>query len=170
MTTLTLTALAPLLVLQASGESVLAGGSEYTIEPERWELAYDIAIQPYLDDYKRCLGYGNLVFDGQANVEVQHREDVPRCDALKADSIAKSNAALVRRGRADQMPPAEVERAFTTLAMIHIERGRNLDAQFQLQQRAIEEAQARYQQQIAARGSALTNEPVIKSGSTDAQN
>lgn len=169
MTNLTLATLAPLLMLQPASDSVLAG-SEYTIEPEQWELSYDIAIQPYLDDYKRCLGYGNLVFNGEANVEIQHRQDVPRCETLKADSIADSNAALVRRGRSDLMPPADVERAFTTLAMIHIERGRNLDAQFMLQQRAIEEAQARYQQQIAARGTALTNEPVANSGIPDAQN
>lgn len=151
-------AMVPALSLQAGAADSVLGGSEYTVEPEQWELSYDIAIQPYLEDYERCLGYGNRIFNGEPNVEQQHRADIPRCAAERETAVNRSNAALARRDRTDLMPPSDVEAAFAAFEQIHIARGRNLDAQFQLQLRAREAAQRRYAAQVAARGGALIDE------------
>ncbi|MEO0462532.1 MAG: hypothetical protein AAF127_05340 [Pseudomonadota bacterium] len=156
-----LTALTAAMLLQAAPiapadtETVLAG-SEYTKLPESWELTYDIAISPYLDDYKRCLGYENLVFGDTKNakaknVEEQHRASIARCAEEREDAITQSNAAMIRRGRQDMFTPDDVREAFKTVGYIHIQRGRNLDDQFKLQERAMAERRRRYAQQIAAR-------------------
>lgn len=139
-------------------DSVLSG-SEYTKLPETWELVYDIAMKPYIDDYKTCLGYTDLVFRAgvQPNVEYQHRQDLPRCAKVKAQGIAQSNAALQRRGRSHTMPADKVEEAFDTMGYIHIQRGRNLDQQFTLQERAIEERRRQCEAQIAARDGAAVD-------------
>ncbi|MEO1731061.1 MAG: hypothetical protein AAFR64_10000 [Pseudomonadota bacterium] len=157
-----------------SAEDSVLGGSEYTKLPETWELSYDIAMQPYVEDYKKCLGYGNLIFDGTANVEKQHRADVPRCADERAEAIEQSNAALVRRGRSGSMSPAEVDEAFDVLGYIHIQRGRNFDDLLKLQQRAVEERRLRYEAQIAARDAAFavqktaqTPEPVEPTNAED---
>lgn len=150
-------------------DSVLAG-SEYTKLPESWELSYHIAISPFIEDYKRCLGYGNLVFDGSANVEAQHRTDIPRCMKVKAEAIEQSNAMLTRRNSTDIMPPAKVEEAFDVLGYIHIQRGRNLDDQFKLQARAAEERRHIYEAQIAARDAALKALKTKTVESPDAEN
>lgn len=142
------------VALPTEQESVL-GGTEYTKAPETWELSYDIAMQPYLEDYKKCLGYGNRMFDGSPNVEVQHSEDIPRCVGVREDAVEQSNVAVARRGRTQDMPPAAVEKAFDTIARIHVLRGRNLDDLFQLQMRAIEERRLRYEAQVAARKATL---------------
>ncbi|MGB3470620.1 MAG: hypothetical protein WBA51_07360 [Erythrobacter sp.] len=152
-----------------AADSIL-GGAEYTKLPETWELVYDIAMKPYIDDYKRCLGYGNLMFNGTANVERQHRARLSSCADLRAEAIALSNAALSRRGRTGEMPPADVEKAFDTLGYIHIQRGRNLDQQFQLHVRAMEERQRRYAEQVAARDGALQAEQYQSLDIPNAQN
>lgn len=152
-----------------SADSVL-GGAEYTKLPETWELVYDIAMKPYIDDYKRCLGYGNLMFNGTANVERQHRARLTSCADVRVEAIALSNVALSRRGRTEKMPHADVEKAFDTLGYIHIQRGRNLDQQFQLHVRAMEERQRRYAEQIAARDSALQAEQSQSVDIPNAQN
>ncbi|MEL6487578.1 MAG: hypothetical protein AAFQ13_10610 [Pseudomonadota bacterium] len=146
------------IALPSEDESVL-GGSEYTKAPEQWELSYDIAMQPYLEDYKRCLGYGNRIFSGEANVAAQHSADIPRCESEREVAIEESNAAIARRGRTQEMPPAAVAQAFETIGMIHVERGRNLDDLFQLQMRALEERRREYEAQVAARDGALQSQP-----------
>ncbi|MEO0591208.1 MAG: hypothetical protein AAFZ11_11695 [Pseudomonadota bacterium] len=145
------------IALASEEESVL-GGTEYTKTPEQWELSYDIAMQPYLEDYKRCLGYGNRVFSGEANVAAQHGADIPRCASEREVAIEESNAAIARRGRTEDMPPAAVTQAFETIGMIHVQRGRNLDDLFQLQMKALEERQRRYEAQVAARNGSLQPE------------
>ncbi|MFL0355123.1 hypothetical protein ACI5KX_01485 [Erythrobacter sp. GH1-10] len=157
MTLLSLT-IVPLIALYGASDDGVLAGSEYTKAPDQWEVAYDVAIQPYLDDYRRCLGYANRIFNGVPNVEEQHRADLPRCAGERQEAIAQSNAALARWGRAGEMPPSEVERTFDAIGQIHISRGRNLDQQFQLQLRAAEERQRQYEAQIAARDAALATE------------
>lgn len=136
-----------------ASDSVLAG-SEYTRLPESWELVYDVAISPYLDDYKRCLGYNNLELSGVANVEKQHRAAVMECAKLRETAIEQSNAAMVRRGRQDSFTPDDVVDAFKAVGYIFIERGRNLDDQMKLRKRAIEEQRQVYAARIAARDAA----------------
>ncbi|MEM9312904.1 MAG: hypothetical protein AAGA34_15785 [Pseudomonadota bacterium] len=145
------------IALPPEQESVL-GGAEYTKAPETWELSYDIAMQPYLEDYKKCLGYGNRIFDGNPNVEAQHRADIPRCLGVREEATEESNAAIARRGRTEDMPPAAVDEAFETIGQIHVLRGRNLDALFQLQMRALEERRIRYEAAVAARKGSLQPE------------
>lgn len=142
---------------ERSQDSVL-GGSEYTKLPETWELSYDIAIKPYLDDYKRCLEHTNLMFNGTPNVETQHRAALPRCAEVREEGVAASNAAVARRGRSDTFTPTQVSEAFDVMGYIHIQRGRNLDQQFTLQMRAAEERQRQYDAQIAARDAALARD------------
>ena len=139
-------------------ESVLVEGTQYTRAPEQWELSYDIAIEPYIEDYRRCLGYTNLVLAGRANIAAQHRADIATCADQKAEAIEASNAAMIRRGRSDRFTPADVERAFEVVGFIHVERGRNIDQQFALQRLAMEERQRQYARQIAARDAATARE------------
>lgn len=166
-------AAASLMALAQTAEeapSVIAEGDEYTIEAEQWELSYDIAMLPYIDDYKRCLGYGDRLFDGKPNVEEQHRADIPRCEDVKAEGIAQSNAVLTRRGRAEEFSPDMVERAFFVLGQIHVQRGRNFDDRVQLQIRASQERQRRYAAQIAARDAARAAQRAQNSPSTENNN
>lgn len=146
--------------LQAAGanqDSVL-DGTQYTKLPETWELSYDIAIKPYLDDYKLCLEHTNLMFNGTPNVETQHRAAIPRCADVREAGIVQSNAALEQRGRSSTFTPEQVSEAFEVLGYIHTQRGRNLDQQFTLQMRASKERQRLYEEQIAARDAALARE------------
>ncbi|MEL7197866.1 MAG: hypothetical protein AAGL10_06075 [Pseudomonadota bacterium] len=149
----------------ATDESVL-GDSEYTKLPETWELTYDIAMQPYISDYKNCLEHTNLILDGSANVEEQHRAAIGRCTDVREEGIVQSNAVLARRGRSGTFTPTQVDAAFKALGYIHIERGRNLDQLFTLQMRAAEERQRQYDAQIAARDAALESDDSL---STDIQ-
>ena len=143
------------LATQTSAQESVLGGSEYTILPETWELSYDVAMSPYVDDYKKCLGYGDQRYNGTPNIEQQHRADVPRCAKVREKAIVESNAAVARRGRTATMPPEAVEEAFKVLGYIHIQRGRNFDDQYKLQQRAAEERRRQYEAAIAARDGAL---------------
>ena len=97
---------------------------------ETWEIAYDIAMTPYIEDYRRCLNYGHRVASGVADFEEQHRSDLPRCADELEEAIEASNAALERRGRSDIMTPDMVARVFAHQGEIHIGRGRNIDQQF----------------------------------------
>lgn len=163
LTTFTLTAMlaASVQTTSTDSESVL-GGTEYTKLPETWELTYDIAMQPYVTDYKNCLEHTNLIFDGRPNVEEQHRAALPRCAEIRAEGILRANAVLARRGRTDTMPPEQVTEAFDTLGYIHIQRGRNLDQQFTLQMRAAEERQRQYAAQIAERDAAFARDAAVQ--------
>jgi hypothetical protein len=142
------------VALPSEEDSVL-GGSEYTKLPETWELVYDVAMSPYVDDYKRCLEHTNLILDGTPNVEQQHRAAIPRCAGVREKAIEESNAAVARRGRTASMPPSAVIEAFKALGYIHIERGRNIDDQYKLQRRAAEERRLAYEAEIAQRDAAL---------------
>lgn len=145
---------APERAAPPSQDNVLVDGSEYTRAPERWEFSYDIAISPYIEDYRRCLDHTNLTLAGRIDIEAQHRADLATCADVRTDAIEASNAAMTRRGRADRFTPADVQRAFEVIGFIHVERGRNIDRQFALQRRAAEERRRRYAEQIAARDAA----------------
>ncbi|MDY7096503.1 MAG: hypothetical protein SXU28_00035 [Pseudomonadota bacterium] len=166
-------AMASSRVEMADTQSVL-GGNEYTVLPEKWELSYDIAMLPYMDDYKRCLGYTDLQFEGERDsqpvFERQYRMDLPRCAGVRAEAISQSNAALGRRGRSEIFTPADVSEAFDTLGYIHIQRGRNLDAQLKLYARAFEEKKRAYQAQIRARDEARPADPFMNRENPDADN
>jgi len=94
---------------------------------ETWELSYDVAITPFVEDYRRCLNYGNRIARGVADFEQQHRSDLPRCAKVYEESIKASNRMMERRGRAELFTPEDVTRAFDTIGYIHIQRGRFVD-------------------------------------------
>jgi len=97
---------------------------------ETWELSYDIAISPYIEDYRRCLNYGNRIARGVADFEQQHRTDLPRYLKIYEESVAASNKAVKRRNRSSVSSPAAVKHAFDLVGKIHIERGRFIDDTF----------------------------------------
>lgn len=119
--------LAAFLALQTTGETALALPDP---EPESWSVEYPLAIQPYVEEYHRCLNYGNRRLTGKADFEVQHASDLPRCEAIAKQAMASANAVLEKRGRSQQTPPEKVAEIFAAVGRIHIARGRDLDRQF----------------------------------------
>ena len=113
--------------LQATAETAVAIPDP---DPETWVLEYPRLIQPYVQDYHRCLNYADRRLTGEANFEIQHRSDLPRCDKVAQQAMADANAVLRSRKRNTETPPAEVARIFATVGNIHIARGRDLDEQF----------------------------------------
>ena len=108
---------------------------------ESWTLEYDIAILPYIEDYKRCLNYGNRVARGVPDFEEQHRSDLPRCAEVLSESIEASNGAIKRRGLGDAYPADQVAETFYRLGQIHIERGRFIDDGFRQRMAILEQYQ-----------------------------
>ena len=116
---------APLLALQSVGEAVVALKND---NPETWTVEYPRLIQPYVQDYRRCLAVTNRRVTGTANFAAQHAADLPRCADSRAKAVADSNAALA--GAKTEMSPPEVEQLFANIGRIHIARGADLDKQF----------------------------------------
>lgn len=115
------------------------------VEPvlsETWELRYDVAITPFVDDYRRCLNYGNRIASGVADFEAQHRTDIPRCAKVYEKSLSAANRMMERRGRSDVFTPTDVKRAFDTIGYIHIQRGRFIDDRFQQRRQVIAQYRA----------------------------
>jgi hypothetical protein len=131
---------APLLALQSVGETVVAIKND---NPETWSVEYPRLIQPFVQDYRRCLGVTNRTVTGIANFEAQHAADLPRCAARRAKAVADSNAAL--EGARTAMTPDEVEQLFTNIGRIHVARGADLDKQFRQRLAGAEAASNAYQ-------------------------
>lgn len=116
---------------------------------ETWELAYDVAITPFIEDYRRCLNYGNRIARGVPDFEDQHRTDIPRCAKVYQESIKASNRMMDRRGRTDQFTPEDVKRAFDMVGYIHVQRGRFIDDRFQQRRQVLAQYQATHQRSTA---------------------
>jgi len=119
------TVLAPLFMLQAAGEALLAVKND---NPETWTVEYPRLIQPYVADYRRCLTVANRRIAGTADFEAQHAADVARCAEVKAKAIAASNTDLA--GAKTTLTAEQVDTLFDNIGKIHIARGRDLDQQF----------------------------------------
>ena len=132
--------LAALLALQSVGEVAVAVKND---NPETWTVEYPRLIQPYVQDYRRCLAVTNRKVTGTANFETQHAADLPRCAERRAKAIADSNAAMV--GAQTAISPEEVEQLFTNIGRIHIARGADLDKQFTARMAGAEAASETYQ-------------------------
>jgi hypothetical protein len=132
--------LASLLALQAVGEAAIAIKND---NPETWTVEYPRLIQPYVQDYRRCLKVTNRTVTGVANFEAQHAADLPRCAERRAKAVADSNAELA--GAKTAMTPEEVEQLFTNIGRIHIARGADLDKQFRQRMAGAEAASDNYQ-------------------------
>jgi len=118
------TVIAPLLALQAVGESAVAIKND---NPETWSVEYPRLIQPYVADYRRCLTLANRRING-ANFADQHAGDLARCSATRTTAIAQSNEILANAKT--KLSPAEIDRLFDNVGKIHVARGRDLDQQF----------------------------------------
>lgn len=132
--------LAPLLMLQATGESAVAIKND---NPETWTVEYPRLIRPYVADYRRCLALTNRRIAGKADFEQQHAGDVTRCIAAKAKAIADSNEVLA--GAKITLSPEEVAQLFDNIGAIHIARGRDLDQQFMMRLAGAEAAGQAYE-------------------------
>jgi hypothetical protein len=132
--------IAPLLALQSVGEAVVAIKND---NPETWTVEYPRLIQPYVQDYRRCLKVTNRTVTGIANFEAQHAADLPRCAEQLAKAVADSNAAL--DGAKTAMTPQEVEQLFANIGRIHIARGADLDRQFTSRMAGAEAASDAYE-------------------------
>lgn len=134
------TLFAPLLALQSVGEAVVAIKND---NPETWSVEYPRLIQPFVQDYRRCLAVTNRNVTGVANFEAQHAADLPRCAERRAKAIADSNAALA--GAKTAMTPEEVDQLFASIGRIHIARGADLDKQFRQRLAGAEAASNAYE-------------------------
>ena len=134
------TLFAPLLALQSVGEAVVAIKND---NPETWSVEYPRLIQPYVQDYRRCLAVTNRTVTGVANFEAQHAADLPRCAERRAKAVADSNAALA--GAKTAMTPEEVDQLFANIGRIHIARGADLDKQFRQRLAGAEAASTAYE-------------------------
>lgn len=127
---------------------------------ETWELAYDVAITPFIEDYKRCLNYGNRVITDAADFELQHRSDIPRCVKVYEKSIAASNRMMERRGRADVFTPEDVKEAFDTIGYIHVQRGRFIDDRFEQRRAVLARYEAQYEAKHGRQTAPLNNKTI----------
>lgn len=133
--------LSPLFALQSVGQTTIAIEND---NPETWTLEYPRIVQPYVQDYRRCLVGGDRRVTGQPDFEVQHRSDVPRCLEVREEAEANANEVLANRTGFDSFPPDEVNRIFDLIGRIHIARGADLDQQFTQRLQASEQARAQY--------------------------
>lgn len=126
MTSLTLI-LTPLLALQGVGQAPVALEND---APETWTLEYPRIIQPFIEDYRRCLTGQMRRVTGQADFEDQHRSDVNTCSKEFEEAQAGANRVLSGRGDYQEYSPADIREVFEHLGRIHIARGADLDNQF----------------------------------------
>jgi hypothetical protein len=127
------------LVMQGAGQTYVALPNDV---PETWTVEYPSLIQPFVDDYRRCLNIENRIFRGTAEFEEQHRRDVPRCETVSRKAQGAANDILARRGEAAAFTPEDVAQTFDHVGRIHIARGADLDNQFRSRIEAAAAAQA----------------------------
>ena len=106
------------LALNFASPNIHADGQEEHLISQTWALEYDVAITPFIDDYRRCLNYGNRIASGRADFEQQHRADIPRCEEVYDNSIDAANRMMASRGRANSFTPSDVTRAFDTIGIM----------------------------------------------------
>ena len=143
MTSLTLI-IAPLLALQGAGQTPIAINND---APETWTLEYPRIIQPFVEDYRRCLTGRLRTVRGQADFEEQHRSDLMSCEAESLEAQESSNAALAGRAESKEFMPDDVRDIFEHIGRIHIARGADLDNQFTFALRSIEANRAQYEEE-----------------------
>ena len=141
MTSLSLV-LAPLLALQGAGTTPLAIEND---TPESWTVEYPRLIEGHVAEYRRCLTGQMRSITGEANFEMQHRNDVAACEKKSQEAQELSNAALAGRSGYADFTPADVRDIFEHVGRIHIARGADLDNQFTYIQRSLQAAEREYQ-------------------------
>ena len=126
-TSLLATAFAPLLSLQAAGESAIAIRND---APETWVVEYPHLIAPYVQDYRRCLTSSNRIISGKADFELQSRADVVRCEEASQKAQAEATEVLSSKAQSEEYLVSDIAPTFDHIGRIHIARGADLDKQF----------------------------------------
>lgn len=134
--------LSPLLALQGVGSAPLAVKND---APETWTLEYPRIIQPFIEDYRRCLTGQMRRVTGEANFEDQHRSDVAKCTEDSEEAQSGANAVLNGRGEYEDYTPADISEVFDHIGRIHIARGGDLDSQFTFIMRRSQEMRDEYE-------------------------
>ena len=142
MTSLTLM-LAPLLALQSGAQLPTAIAND---APETWTLEYPRIIQPYVEDYRRCLTIRMRRVTGEADFETQHRSDVAACEEESLEAQAAALDVLSGRGDYSEYGAGDIREIFEHIGRIHIARGGDLDSQFTYLQRSIEQGRDQYEE------------------------
>ncbi len=142
----------PILLLQGVGQAPVAIKND---APETWTLEYPRLIQPYVEDYHRCLTGQMRHVTGEANFEEQHRSDIPLCEEELQAAVGGANAAIAGRSEHAVVTPADVREIFGHLGRIHIARGADLDQQFTY---LLRRSQARHEEYEAERPKGLVLE------------
>jgi hypothetical protein len=142
MTSLSLI-LAPLMALQGVGQAPVAIAND---TPETWTLEYPRLIQPFVEDYRRCLSGRMRQVRGEADFEIQHRSDVPSCEEVSLQAQDAATAALAGRSEYSDYSADDVREIFEHIGRIHIARGADLDQQFTFFLERSEAAQEQYEE------------------------
>lgn len=129
---------APMLALQGVGAAPLAIEND---TPESWTVEYPRLIEGYVTEYRRCLTGQMRSITGEADFEMQHRNDVAACEEESEEAQELSNAALAGRSGYADFTPAYVRDIFEHVGRIHIARGADLDNQFTYLQRSAQAAE-----------------------------
>ena len=133
--------LAPLLALQSAGSAPLAIEND---APETWTLEYPRIIQPYVEDYRRCLTIRMRRVTGEADFEMQHRGDVEACEPESTTAQSAAPASLSGRGDYSDYTATDIREIFEHIGRIHIARGADLDNQFTFALRSMLAAREEY--------------------------
>ncbi|MDJ0641554.1 MAG: hypothetical protein QNJ15_01945 [Erythrobacter sp.] len=128
------------VTLQAANETAVAIKND---DPETWSVEYPRIIRPYVVKYRKCLNGANRRVTGEADFEMQHRTDIPRCAEIADET--KAGALDAMQGARTRISADEVETLFRNIGRIHIARGRDLDDQFMQRMQAAARAQAAYE-------------------------
>lgn len=134
--------LSPLLALQGVGSAPVAVKND---APETWTLEYPRLIQPFIEDYRRCLTGQMRRVTGEANFEDQHRSDVEKCAEASEEAQAGANRVLSGRAEYEDYSPKDVSEVFDHVGRIHIARGGDLDNQFTFIMRRSQELRDEYE-------------------------
>jgi len=136
--------IAPMIALQGAGEVPVAIENDV---PETWTLEYPRIVQPFVDDYRRCLVTQMRRVTGEADFEEQHRNDLPRC--AEEFEAAQTGAIRVLSGRTGyaEYTPDDVRDIFEHIGRIHIARGADLDNQFTFALRSMEANRTQYEEE-----------------------
>lgn len=137
-----LSLIAPMMMMQGVGQAPVAIEND---APETWTLEYPRIIQPFVEDYRRCLTGQLRRVRGEADFEAQHRSDVPRCEDAATEAQAAAAAALAQRSEYADYGTNDVREIFEHIGRIHIARGADLDQQFTYLMRTAQAAQDTYE-------------------------
>lgn len=134
--------LSPFIALQGVGQAPVAVAND---APETWTLEYPRVIQPFVEDYRRCLTRQTRRVTGQADFEQQHRRDVETCTEAFEEAQEGANRMLAGRAEYSDYSPADIREVFEHIGRIHVARGADLDNQFTFTLRSAQLAEEQYQ-------------------------